>query len=510
MSNKSIYQFIITICLLILISLPIKAQFRDYSIKYGFHFDGLIPSNEFDNYHKLKGSFLGRIFIRHEYGSGVIEGDFGVGYGQNAGLDILHYYYKSIIIPIDYRFMVNPFNLTGWNPYLFAGIGAMYYDNRILPAAVSPYPVEKKGWSGLVPLGLGIEFNMGNGVLLDISGGTGLYFTDNANYYKEGTPPDAHWNLGLGFTFVGNAGNSDNDYDGLTKTEEKELGTDPDNPDFDSDGLNDGDEVHKYATNPLKKDTDQDELNDGDEVMKYKTVPNKSDSDNDGLSDGDEVMTYKTDPNKVDTDGDGLKDGDEVMTSKTDPNKMDTDNDGLNDGNEVMTYKTNPIKLDTDGDGLSDGEEVNKYHTDPLKLDTDGGSVDDGKEVARGTNPSDPDDDVVKIAAPIVLEGVNFAVGSAVLTPESEQTLQKALSTLKTNPDIFVEIRGYTDNTGSRSSNIKLSKKRAESVKNWLVNHGANPDNINAIGMGPDNPIAPNNTPDGRMKNRRIEFIRIK
>ncbi len=112
--------------------------------------------------------------------------------------------------------------------------------------------------------------------------------------------------------------------------------------------------------------------------------------------------------------------------------------------------------------------------------------------------------------APIVLEGVTFEVNSAELTSESEETLQKALTTLKTNPDIYVEIHGYTDNTGSKSLNKKLSQKRAESVMNWLVNHGADKDKITAIGMGPDNPIAPNNTPEGRMKNRRIEFVRVK
>ena len=62
------------------------------------------------------------------------------------------------------------------------------------------------------------------------------------------------------------------------------------------------------------------------------------------------------------------------------------------------------MKADTDGDGLNDGEEITNYKTDPLKADTDDGSVDDFTEVNRGTNPLDPEDDVVKMDVPIVLK----------------------------------------------------------------------------------------------------------
>ncbi|MCL5030915.1 MAG: OmpA family protein [Bacteroidetes bacterium] len=510
MSSKSLFNSLIAGLLLILVSLPAKAQYKDYSLKYGLHFDGLLPANEFNNWeYGVKTSYLGRAFIRLEFND-FLEGDLGAGYGENAGLDYNHKYYKSIMFPIDFRLHLSPFNLADWNPYLFAGIGAMYYDNKLLPAVASPKSIKKFGWTGIIPVGIGAEFNLVQGVLLDISGGVGYSLTDNLNFYKLGEPYDAHFNLGFGFTFVGNAGNSDNDYDGLTKTQEKKIGTDPENPDTDSDGIKDGDGVNVHNTNPLKADTDRDGLRDGEEVNKYRTDPLKTDTDGDALIDGEEVNKSNTDPLKADTDGDGLYDGDEVNRFTTDPNKEDTDGDGLSDGTEANKYFTNPLKADSDGDTITDGVEMTKYHTDPLKLDTDGGSVNDGKEVARGTDALNPEDDVVKLEAPIVLEGVNFAVNSAVLTSESEQTLQNALTTLKTNPDIHVEIRGYTDNTGSRSYNKKLSQKRAESVKNWLVNHGADQDKIVAVGMGPDNPIAPNYTPEGKMKNRRIEFVRVK
>lgn len=77
-------------------------------------------------------------------------------------------------------------------------------------------------------------------------------------------------------------------------------------------------------------------------------------------------------------------------------------------------------------------------------------------------------------------------------------------------PEIEVEISGHTDNVGKKSSNIKLSQKRAESVKAWLVSKGVDPKRITAKGYGPDQPVAPNDTPDNKRKNRRIEFKRTK
>lgn len=87
----------------------------------------------------------------------------------------------------------------------------------------------------------------------------------------------------------------DSDRDGLTDIQEASVGTDPNNPDTDGDGLSDGDEVLIYLTNPRNRDTDGDMLSDYDEVMIYKTNPNNPDTDGDGIPDGVEVM-QGTDP----------------------------------------------------------------------------------------------------------------------------------------------------------------------------------------------------------------------
>ncbi len=496
---------------------PVAAQLHDYETKLGLQFNGALPATEFWESNGIKGSYVGRGLARFPL-STALQLEIGAGYGSLSGFDFQHQYYRTEIIPFDLRLIVDFFKNESWNPYLYGGFGGLNYKVTRLPASVSPKDVETDGLTGVIPAGLGFEVAVSDNVAFDFSGGVNYSLTDNLNYYAQGDPSDAYYSTGIGFLFVSGSGNGDPDGDGLTNNEEKQLGTDPNNADTDGDGLSDGDEVMKYKTNPLKADSDGDGLNDKDEIVRYTTDPNKADTDGDGLSDGDEVLKYRTDPLKADTDGDGLSDGDEVLKYKTDPLKADTDGDGLSDGDEVLKYKTDPLKADTDGDGLSDGDEVNKYRTDPLNPDTDGGSVSDGKEIANGTNPLDPSDDVPKkqqelkaeVGVPIILDGIVFQTGSSEITPQSEDILMKAFNTLDRHPEIDVEIQGHTDNVGKRAMNMKLSLRRAESVKKWLVNKGIAPARITTKGFGPDEPLVPNTTAEGRQKNRRIEFLRTK
>lgn len=86
----------------------------------------------------------------------------------------------------------------------------------------------------------------------------------------------------------------------------------------------------------------------------------------------------------------------------------------------------------------------------------------------------------------------------------SLQTLAKALGS---NKDILIKIDGYTDFIGSESYNLNLSVKRAAAIKNFLVNNGAIDNNISIEGYGKQNPVASNQTEQGRARNRRVEFI---
>ncbi len=498
MKNSFTRLFLLIIFLFVITSVNSYAQFNDYTIKLGVQANALLSDTEFDKDLRpsnadFKFSGLGRLFLRFEFFTEALEAEVGGGFGRLAGVDTENKNWWTYIIPFDFRFILSPFEMDVWNPYLYGGAGGMYFSVDKLPSVPSPQETKESGWTGLFPVGGGFEIGISDAFIIDISGGYTYTLSDDINGYNnkgvEGSEKanDGYFNVGIGFTFVNGYGASDKDGDDLTKREERELGTDPNNPDSDGDGLQDGEEVRVYITDPLNPDSDADALKDGTEVNTHATDPLKADTDDDLLDDGKEVNKYKTDPLKADSDGDALVDGDEI-------NK----------------HRTDPLKADTDGEGLTDGEEINKYRTDPLNMDTDGGTVDDFTEVERGTDPLDPADDVVKIDVPIVLEGITFATGKSDITPESAVVLQGAIKTLTTYPDITVEISGHTDNVGSSSSNQVLSQKRADSARFWLISQGVDPDRIIAKGYGEDYPRVPNDSRKHKRMNRRIEFKRIR
>lgn len=495
--RKTFLLFVMLFCA----PLFIYSQFDGYKFKGGLQFNYLYPTTELTS---NKFSFLGRGFVNFELNN-TFELELGLGYGQLRMTDELTGYpntgeVANDIIPMDVRLRIAPFPGNTFNPYLWLGLGALSYNvtkgenthNLVGENEVNTTPPGREnGWSAILPTaGIGTEIKLSDQVLLDVNAGYSYYTSDKVNNIVWGKMLDGAVNIGTGLTFTGKT-DADPDKDGLLSSYEDEIGTDPENPDTDGDGLNDGDEVNKYYTNPLNKDSDNDDLNDYDEVIKY-----------------------STNPVNPDTDGEKLRDGEEVLTHKTDPNKADTDNDGLNDFEELNNYKTDPLKADTDSDELKDGDEVNKHKTNPLVADTDKGSVKDGAEIKNGTNPLDPNDDVkkeeIKVGQVVVLEGINFETNSAKITPDSEATLKKALDYMKNSPNESFEISGHTDSRGTKSKNQKLSEDRAKSVKDWLVKNGIEASRLTAVGYGPDNPLVPNTTADNMLKNRRIEFKRTK
>jgi outer membrane protein OmpA-like peptidoglycan-associated protein len=500
---------VVTIFLLLIVLAPFSYSQRIEPVKFGLQFNPLIPVNEFSFEGKIKSSWIGRALLRFGVAQ-YVNLEFGAGYGQYTGYDSGGDYYKTLIYPLDLRLLVKMSSADTY-PYLFVGAGGMYYQVDNFPLGQPDVrDVKSEGAAGFAPAGIGIQINLSEYVNLDINAGFTLTTTDNLNYYRNGTPPDGYYFAAIGILFGG--GPTDEDNDGLFSDRERELGTNPKIADTDGDGISDGEEVLKYSTNPLNRDTDGDGISDGDELLKYKTDPLNKDTDGDGLSDYEEIMTYKTDPLRIDTDGDGLSDSDEIRKYKTDPLRVDTDKDAIDDGDEILKYKTDPLNKDTDGDGLSDSEEIFTYKTDPLNKDTDGGSVRDGVEVKRGTDPLNKEDDVeiVKVGQPIILTGITFETGSAEITPQSANTLNQTLKTLEDHPDILVEISGHTDDVGSDASNKVLSQRRADAVRLWLINNGVDGSRLRAVGYGEERPIAPNDSPENRQRNRRIEFVRLK
>jgi OOP family OmpA-OmpF porin len=101
---------------------------------------------------------------------------------------------------------------------------------------------------------------------------------------------------------------------------------------------------------------------------------------------------------------------------------------------------------------------------------------------------------------------IEFESGKATLTDSGRAILDQMSVALLRLKDKKVEVIGHTDNAGSRAGNLSLSQARAEAVKQYVAGRGVKPDLIAVSGEGPDRPVADNRTPDGRARNRRIEF----
>jgi len=105
---------------------------------------------------------------------------------------------------------------------------------------------------------------------------------------------------------------------------------------------------------------------------------------------------------------------------------------------------------------------------------------------------------------------INFEVNKAVITPSSYGILNEIVAALKARPDLNVRVEGHTDSTGAHAYNMDLSDRRAQAVVKYLVDRGIAPERLVSQGFGPDRPIADNATKEGRAKNRRVQFTRIK
>lgn len=108
---------------------------------------------------------------------------------------------------------------------------------------------------------------------------------------------------------------------------------------------------------------------------------------------------------------------------------------------------------------------------------------------------------------PIVMRNLFFATNRATILPESESELQNLYNLLTEYPEMRIRIIGHTDNVGSDKFNQSLSEQRANSVRSELIRRGINPDRIEAEGKGKTEPVATNDTEEGRALNRRVEFV---
>ena len=102
--------------------------------------------------------------------------------------------------------------------------------------------------------------------------------------------------------------------------------------------------------------------------------------------------------------------------------------------------------------------------------------------------------------------GVTFATNSYSLEPQFLRTLDRIADSMVSFPDSLIDVYGFTDSTGSVGYNQRLSEQRAQAVANYLIGHGVSAGRIRSQGFGVGNPVASNDTEDGRSRNRRVEI----
>ena len=211
-------------------------------------------------------------------------------------------------------------------------------------------------------------------------------------------------------------------------------------------------------------------------------------------------------PVVLDTDGDGLLDPDDKCPLAPE------DKDGFEDADGCPDP-------DNDKDGILDiddkcpnqPETRNGYEDADGCPDTPPDRDKDGIPDAADKCPDDPTDKCMAAAIGdeiVIYERVEFATNKAVIRPESYTVLDVVVSVLQAHPELTrIEVQGHTDADGEDQANLALSAARAAAVVDYLVKKGADRTRLKSTGYGETRPVAPNDTPENKQKNRRVQFV---
>ncbi len=178
---------------------------------------------------------------------------------------------------------------------------------------------------------------------------------------------------------------------------------------------------------------------------------------------------------------------------------------------KATVFKKHPVNKEKGKDkkwDLQIGETASYYYMDDIVIEK--------TKITKAAIPveqnftSEKEDtlnlDKIKIDSAIVLENILFEFNRTELLPESYTEINKLLRLMVYNPQIIVKLEGHTDNAGSYDFNIRLSIARAESVVRYLIEKGISPRRIESAGYGFTQPLASNDTEEGRKINRRVTF----
>ena len=337
---------------------------------------------------------------------------------------------------------------------------------------------------------------------------------DGVFYGIDGCPDTPH---GATVDATGCPHDQDNDkvLDGLDQCPDTPVGVTVDAkgcpPDSDGDGVHDG--LDKCPDTPAGAtvdsmgcpiDSDHDLVWDG--LDKCPNTPAGAvvdasgcpvDSDADGVADGIDRCPGTVAGTPVDATGcpaDGDRDGvpDGLDRCPNTPAGTQVDGNGCS------------IAKDSDGDGVVDPQDRCPNTPAGSRVDQFGCLL-----LFEERAPAAPGAPAAPARPTLILSGVTFQTGRSVLTTQSYAVLDQVAGSLVANPQIRIEIAGYTDNTGSLALNSRLSGNRAIAVRFYLARKGVSPNRMTARGYGPANPVATNTTPDGRAQNRRVELHKL-
>lgn len=162
--------------------------------------------------------------------------------------------------------------------------------------------------------------------------------------------------------------------------------------------------------------------------------------------------------------------------------------------------------LDSDGDGVPDYMDKCPGTPKGVEVDKDGCPL---PVVAPAAAPAPAALAPVVAPAPakLVLTGVNFDFDMAVIRPDDVDKLDRDVATLKEWGNVKVEVAGHTDSIGTDEYNMGLSLRRADAVRNYLVDKGVPAERLTVKGYGESQPVNDNTTSEGRFGNRRVELI---
>ena len=398
-------------------------------------------------------------------------------------------------------------------PYLHAGYGSV--SERFEDA------------NHQIPLGVGLNFRLDDNSWFSLQGEYRL------------SDQRVRDNVMIGAGYIYRLSSLDSDQDGIVNRNDRcpnapgPLNTNG-CPDADRDGIVDEEDACPQQAGLAQfqgcPDTDRDGLTDAKddcpELAGPAALMGCPDTDGDGISDKmddcPEAAGSSATMGCPDTDGDGISDANDRCPEVAGTDRLfgcpDTDNDGVGDDKDECPDAPGPLATkgcpDDDNDGTPNKDDRCPGQVGPLNgcPDTDGDGVSDDRDRCPTQPGTEANEGCPEVEAAVqerlayAARAVQFETGSAQLKESSYVVLSEVAGIMRQYPDYQLVIGGHTDNVGSDANNLQLSERRAAACRKFIVATGIDAGRIRSAGFGETQPVAGNDTAEGRRQNRRVVF----